>query len=77
MARPRCPARPAHHVPLLGEPGVRGHHQGAFHPPLHCLLLEPLHLVVGGGQRRPHCGRGWTCEQPALLPASCPHTRML
>lgn len=63
-------AQPAHHIPLLGEPGVCGHHQGALHPPPQCLLLKPLHLK--GYTRQ---GRGWThlsCLTPMHFRGSCP-----
>lgn len=61
------PARPAaYHVPLPWEPGVCGHHQGAFYPPPQGLLLEPLHLEGDKplqGLDPPSKG---TCPFPAL-----------
>jgi hypothetical protein len=43
------PSPSAHHVPLLGKPGVCGHHQGAFHPAPQSLLLKPAHLQGAQG----------------------------
>lgn len=61
------PAEPAHHVPLLGEPGVRGHRQGALHAPPQSLLLEPPHL--GRDARR---GRG-CAPRAGPHPLNSPH----
>lgn len=47
LSTPSSPS--AHHVPLLGKPGVCGHHQGALHPPPQSLLLKPLHLQGAWG----------------------------
>jgi hypothetical protein len=61
------PSTAAHHVPLLEEPGVRGHHQGAFHPPLQRLLLKPLHLQ----------GCGLTVHRLSLGPPPCMRGELL